>query len=241
MSDLRRLLDSSDSRLARTLLRAGRTSAPPGARRRAIAAATSAVAATSLTATAAGGTLARVGTVAALKWLGVGVACVGSVGAGIALHERASQVTPRHASEPVLMATTASVPVAVRAPDAPASSPRSAPEPSIAPPLVVAAPAPAPARFAAPERSIREEVVVLKRASSALASGDATLALSILRDYGARFPDGSMASEAAVLRIEALARAGDASAARRAAESFLVAYPQSPYAERVRSVVGSNP
>jgi hypothetical protein len=239
MSDPKRLLDSSDSSMARALLRAGRTSAPPGARRRAIAAATSAVAATSLTATAAGGALARFGTVAALKWLGVGVACVGAVSAGVAVHARSSPVAPRLASEPVLLATTASVKTAVHAPDAPASSPPPAPEISVAPPRVIAAPP--PAHVVAPERSIREEVTALRRASAALASGDAALALSILQDYGVRFPDGSMASEAAVLRIEALAHAGDVSAARRAAESFLAAYPRSPYTARVRSIVETNP
>jgi hypothetical protein len=248
MSDPRRLLDSSDSNLARALLRAGRTSAPPGARRRAIVAATSALAATSFTTTAAGGALARIGSIAALKWLGIGVASVGAVSVGVTLHEQVFAIATRHASDPVHLAAKAPVPLPMRAPHAPVASPPSAPETSappsasetsIAPPPVVAAPA--PVRVAEQERSIRKEVAALKRASSALASGDAALALAVLQDYGARFPAGSLASEAAVLRIQALAQAGNASAARRAAESFLAAYPRSPYAERVRSVVGSNP
>jgi hypothetical protein len=51
-----------------------------------------------------------------------------------------------------------------------------------------------------------------------------------------------MGPEATVLRVEALARAGDMAAARRTGDAFLASHPQSPYAARVRSLIGeSNP
>jgi hypothetical protein len=61
--------------------------------------------------------------------------------------------------------------------------------------------------------------------------------LSILDDYGQRFPRAAMAPEATIVRIEALIAAGDRAAAKRIADAFLSAHAQSPYATRIRSLV----
>ena len=48
-----------------------------------------------------------------------------------------------------------------------------------------------------------------------------------------------MGPEATVLRVEALVRAGDRSAAARVGNAFLAGNPQSPYATRIRSLLGA--
>jgi outer membrane protein assembly factor BamD (BamD/ComL family) len=85
------------------------------------------------------------------------------------------------------------------------------------------------------------ELAALQQARAALGAGDPARALSMLDAYVARFPHGAMAQEAAVLRIEALVRAGDRPAAQRAADAYLTAHPQSPYMDRIRSLLGTNP
>lgn len=94
---------------------------------------------------------------------------------------------------------------------------------------------------ALPAPSVHEELVVLGRASAVLNSGDAVRALSILDTYDARFPHAAMAQEATVLRIESLARMGNAEAARRAGDAFIKENPDTPYAARIRAVIGTYP
>jgi hypothetical protein len=89
--------------------------------------------------------------------------------------------------------------------------------------------------------SIAEEVSALKQVDTAIGAGASLLALSLLDGYAARFPAASLGAEAQVLRIEALARSGDAAAARRAGEAFLATNPQSPYRARIRRVIETNP
>ncbi len=108
-------------------------------------------------------------------------------------------------------------------------------------------PAPATAPLATTEQgassalSFSAELRSLDEARAAIAAKEPARALGILDGYTARFPRGAMAPEAAVLRIEALANAGDHAAAERVAEVFLRENPGSPYAPRVRSLLGSNP
>jgi outer membrane protein assembly factor BamD (BamD/ComL family) len=89
---------------------------------------------------------------------------------------------------------------------------------------------------------VHAELAALEQARSALATGEAARALSILDAYASDYPRGSMAPEATVLRVEALVRAGDLPAARRVGTAFLATSPGSAYAPRVRSLIGeSNP
>ena len=129
-----------------------------------------------------------------------------------------------------------------------------------APAVVVNAPAPiraqaspppieaAPPVVAAPERPTRplpaeaanltEELSLLEDARRALSAKDYGLALKTLDAYSRRFPRRKMGSEATVLRIETLAAKGDDAAAGEIGRAFLRAQPRSPYAKRVRSLIG---
>jgi hypothetical protein len=84
------------------------------------------------------------------------------------------------------------------------------------------------------------ELGLLDDARRALAAGEPARALSILDGYPARFPDGAMAPEATMLRVEALVRAGDRAGAIRVADGLLKGDPHSPYAARVQSLLGTS-
>ena len=81
---------------------------------------------------------------------------------------------------------------------------------------------------------------MLDQARTAIEEGDPARGLSILDAYGSRFPHGVMGPEASILRIEALVNAGDRTEAKREASAFLRSNPTSPYAPRIRSLLGSS-
>ncbi len=262
MSDPERLSIDSDNELERLLLRSGRASAPGGSRQRALLAAT-AVLVTGLSAggAAAGGVAAKAGSVLSLKWLAVlGVAGLGAITVAVAMNgDLLSSDPARRAEGPVTTVTTAARPslaphapptpttpspatndtspvVASVSPASPASS-ADAPRPSAA-----RLPEPAAEPTASEESSVHAELGTLEQARGALSAGEPARALSILDAYSTRYPRGSMGPEATVLRVEALVRAGDPSAAARVGNAFLAGNPHSPYAERIRSLLGaSNP
>lgn len=98
-----------------------------------------------------------------------------------------------------------------------------------APPVqarAAAAPAPAPARD--------DELTLVARAKTALASGDVTTAERALEQRDRRYPSGTFTIESAVLRIELALARGETTAARDAANRFLARYPDSAYERRVR-------
>jgi hypothetical protein len=237
-----RLESNPEDELARALLRSGRPRTSPRAKNRAVVAATTAtaIATTSLSAggSATGGLVAKVATLTALKWLGTAVV-VGAISVA-ALHERGMSNAVR-ASHSAAAASAVFAPVPE--PEAPKSP---APVPETSPP---AAPVTSPSASARrpipthplPAPSVHEELVVLGRARAVLNSGDAARALSILDTYDARFPHAAMAQEATVLRIESLARMGDAEAARRVGDAFIKENPDTPYAARIRAVIGTYP
>ncbi len=263
MSDPKRLSLASESNLERALLRAGRRAAPATARDRAILAATAALGTTGLaagSAAAAGGLGAAKGasTALSLKWIALaGVVGLGAATAAVVVDHRSGILGHRTSEEPRLVSdhappaqvrgatavatalASATAPASEPAPE-PASAPAPAPELARAPAPALAAPSdPAPAAPAAAEPSVRAELASLDQARAALAAGDAPRALSLLDAYAAAFPRAAMGQEATVLRIEALARAGDVAAARRLGSSFLESHPGSPYAARVRSLLGA--
>jgi hypothetical protein len=90
---------------------------------------------------------------------------------------------------------------------------------------------------AAPSPTLSDEVAALQVARSALAGHDAGAALAALDRYKSRYPQGRLAPEATVLRIEALIERGDRAQANALAERFEAANPKSPYAERIRSIL----
>jgi hypothetical protein len=86
------------------------------------------------------------------------------------------------------------------------------------------------------ERALADEIARLDRARSLLAGNRAKPALAALSDYDRAHPRGALRQEAAVLRIDALRRAGDRTRARELAQRFLADNPDSPHAPRVRAL-----
>jgi len=101
-----------------------------------------------------------------------------------------------------------------------------------------AAPSAAP-RPAAPVHSapltLTDELGTLKLASDALGAGDARAALAALDRYDQMRGQKKMAAEATLLRIEALARAGQSERASALAKQFVAQNPGSPLVDRARS------
>jgi hypothetical protein len=87
---------------------------------------------------------------------------------------------------------------------------------------------------AAPTSTLDREMQLLKRAQVAQAAGRPSEALSILAEHAQQFPNGKLSESREVARVIALCQAGQAQASRSAAERFLAARPNSPFASRVR-------
>lgn len=241
MTDPRRLLDESRDELERALLRSVRSDAmPDGSRRRILAGvglggavvATTSTAASSLI---AGKTLLFKGTSQVLfKWIAVS-ALAGLVPAGAWVARSSTQrevVASAVRSAPIdePKATTPSESTTARAP-----APESPPAP--AKPVVREPKAPVQVVAAAP--SLSDEVAALQVARNALADHDASAALAALDRYKSRFGAGRLAPEATVLRIQALVERGDRAQAMALADRFESANPKSPYADRIRSILGT--
>jgi hypothetical protein len=94
-----------------------------------------------------------------------------------------------------------------------------------------------PARSVPPD--LEGEVATLGAARAALGGNDAPTALRALDAYDRAFPQGVLSDEAAVLRIEALAKRSDPNAAVLS-ERFVAGHPASPYAERLRAIMAHN-
>jgi len=94
---------------------------------------------------------------------------------------------------------------------------------------------PASARAPATTSSaLRAELAALDAIRATLANDDSTGALSFLATYFRTFPRGRLHPEAEVLRIDALAKAGQADGAKRYAQEFLKRHPNSVLTARVR-------
>ena len=85
-----------------------------------------------------------------------------------------------------------------------------------------------------------EESRVVAAARDALRSGNSAAALALLGQAQQRFGVGVLGQEREALSIEALAKSGQGAAARARGEAFLKNYARSPYAARIRSLIGSN-
>jgi hypothetical protein len=243
-----RLLDSSSNPAARDLLRAGVAERPRSAARRSTALAlglsASAIAASTTTAAAATVVTASAATVA-LKSLAVGTLV------GLALAGGAAVVSDVTRARPAIVSAPKPSPEA-RAPElAPVVASESVPapvaNPSATPPrpskrvVEVTAPTPsAPASASLPEgQSLSREIALIDGARRALIAGDVDGALAQLQDYDGRLRTGTLDREAQLLRIDALARAGQRGAARALAQRYLESYPSDPHAARLRALVGT--
>lgn len=266
MTELRRLLEDTESDAERALLQAGRSyRGSRETRSKALAAlglagssaivAVTAASATAATATAMSATAASTSvgaTGVASSALGSLVALAGTSGAKmlIALSVAgAATAVPlgywamHRGSQPAAIVQTVSErrpvsarvavgaePIVAASDEAPVPPLAGAPEPA------VTAPAPrlrAGARSAAV--SLSQELAALDAARAMLARGNAEGALFLLDGYDRTCPRGKMASEAEILRIDALAKNGEGREARRRAEQFLKRHPTSVLAVRART------
>ena len=236
MKDLNRLLEEpSTDPLQVSLLRLARSEGPSGeSRRRILAGLGMGLAAGTLSqsSSAAQATASSAASSAALNWGLAGVVAIGvSVVAFVGLRQPAPlpalvpMTVPAHTSAVAPAATsidsTELVPV-TRVEDLPT--------------LAGAVPGD-PSKTASPP-SLAEEVAAIKSAKGALASGNPTQSLHEIDAYRARFPRGRLAQEATVVRIEALLKSGNQAAANAAADRFLAANADSPYAARVHTLIG---
>jgi Outer membrane lipoprotein len=134
---------------------------------------------------------------------------------------------------------SASIPqVAVAA--APTTVGPAAPEPAEPAAAVVDSdPRPAPDTASKPntEQSRRDQLsaesALLTQARAELRKGDARGAQQILSKLQAQFPRGVLGQEREVLAIEVLAARGHAAAAKRRAQAFIAAYPESPHSAQL--------
>jgi hypothetical protein len=242
MKDPVRLLDAGASELERALLRAGASEQPPegGAARiaaalglsLAVTASAESAAARTSTAPAASAQLATKSAALGAKWL---LLLGGSLVLGIAGYATYRSSRPEHDRQPTAepkMPASGPDSVSGSVPDSDSVS-GSAPAPS-KPSTAV------PAAKAAHARSIAGEISALDRIREQLSAGDTRAALRALDRYRSTFPGGVLQQEAAALRIEALARAGERAQAAQLAQRFAREHPNSPHLDRIRSLTGGD-
>lgn len=93
-----------------------------------------------------------------------------------------------------------------------------------------------PATAAAdPDSTLDQEMLLLKRAHVAEKAGRPSEALSILAEHARRFPNGKLSESREVAKVILLCESGQTRASHAAAERFLAARPNSPFASRVKA------
>jgi TolA-binding protein len=231
MSEFKRLLeDPSTDELEADLLRFARKEGPSASARAKIMAAVGAgvVAGGSMVAgtqsTSIAPTAAK--SSALLKWLLAGTAVLVPAGIWLAVF---SVDKPQQPLQPNQVTAPAAAPVA----PAPAVT---TPEPPVTKLEDLPVQKDATGSSAAP--SLADEVKAIQRAKTALSGGNPSGALKELDAYRQEFPRGRLSQEATVLRIEALAASGNQAAAKKLGEQFLKNNEKSPYADRIKSVLG---
>jgi hypothetical protein len=165
--------------------------------------------------------------------------------AGVALavwHSRAPEHVTGISAEPTTTAEKL-----VRPKPEPRQAPSAEPTRASAP---SATPTPAPVRSTtttpAPSRSpgastLGDELEALKRAEQALGSGDSKSALDALDHYEHGLHGHELRAEAALLRMDALKRAGHADQAAALATRFVAENPGSPLVDRARTFMDKPP
>jgi hypothetical protein len=228
MNDPRRLRDEAESTVELLLLEAGvsyRTS--PDMRANTLAAlglAGSAAVTVGAVGVATSSIVSKVGWTKLLLISGLSVSVVAPVGY-VAWNQFRATNTPAFVSAPIVASPVKARPVAAAPPVAVNEVP-AAPEQPASPPKAEAKGTAASALAA--------ELGALDLVRARLSSGDASGALGKLDEYARTYPRGRLVLEAEVLRIDALAKNGQRSAAKKRAETFLHRYPNSVLASRVR-------
>jgi hypothetical protein len=100
-------------------------------------------------------------------------------------------------------------------------------------------PAPREAASAPHAVTLEEETSALDRVQAELRAGHGSVALALLDRYDRADKGGSMAAEAELLRIQALASVGRSVAAAELAQKLVRMYPNSPLVDRAREYLPS--
>jgi hypothetical protein len=100
---------------------------------------------------------------------------------------------------------------------------------------VVGPSAPTPSTKAT--EALPDEATLLRKARSALRSGEPHRALALLDVYPRRFPNGMFGQERDVLRIDALVALGRSDEAQAAARAFLAKHPESAHRAHVEAIL----
>jgi hypothetical protein len=231
---------ATDAELA--ILRAGAAEEPPESGRQKISALLGAAAGLSTSVTAAGSKAAAASAVKTLgahvgvKWLVLLSAGAVAGGGALVYNQRSTRPVPVAPSG--LEEKQLDVPVAMPV----ETEPRGAEPPSIPAPAnrqaVSGKTAPEPSSRGA-AKSIGIEIEKLDGVRRALRANAPAEALRLLEGYDREHVGGVLAQEAVLLRIEALAAAGNTAAARGAAERFLKDNPKTPHRRRISALVGT--
>jgi hypothetical protein len=227
MDEPERMLDQSVSVLERALLKEGRAyQAPNDLRLRTLAALGVAI-----SAGLAGGALAWLSAKSWTAKLVLAVSTMTLLSAIPLSYLWLGEHAPPARATPVVTPPPPPPPAASTSPARPIAVP--APTPAVNSPAALA---PAPTRGSpAPGSALRAELAALDAVRSTLAKNDPAAALSFLAAYFRTFPRGRLHPEAEVLRIDALAKAGQGNVAKRYAQEFLRRHPNSVLTARVRS------
>jgi hypothetical protein len=255
VTEIDRILETSQNRELQALLSAALDDAPPDGSLRRVASGLGVVVAGATWSTAAAGALgagaagaATVGSPAGAltalglgKWLAIGVVA-GTVvsGGGVALDRFVSE--PRPSVAPPAGATVDTPSGATNAPHLREPiSPPIAPVPERAETPTHAAPPagePPPATPPSDSGALAAEVERIDRARRALESGDARRALAEIAAYQRERQLGVLDREATLLAIRAHQALGDTGRARDLAHRYLTAHPNDAHAQRLRALVG---
>lgn len=164
---------------------------------------------------------------------------------------------PRSRPAPELAAPVSALPsvVATAPPTAPSASSPALPNaarsrgrvplnPSEARPVAVVPAVPVAAADVArpaPATALEGETKLVSGGVAALHAGDPSRALALFDDHALTYPHGVLAEERSGERVLALCAVGRAAEARAAASQFLLAWPRSPLAARVRASCADTP
>ena len=228
MNEPRRLLEDNPTGLERELLTAGASYRSSDSARQKTLTALGLVAGTAaVSASVAAASTSAIEKLSLLKLLtfsGVGVAMLAPVG-----YYTWQKLEPQvEKPAPSIVAKAAPAARAAERPEAPAP---------VLPAEVLEAPevaTPKPDSRSSASGALTAELGVLDTARSKLASGDARGALGVLDEYARTYPRGRLGLEAEVLRIDALAKAGETAQAKKRAEAFVKRHPKSVLAPRLR-------
>lgn len=181
------------------------------------------IAAVVMPSTAMAGVLGKAGLsrLALLGWGAGGTVVASGVALAVAFSEPSAPSAPVTPPAPVVQ--PASKPLAAPAPE-PAAEPAAAVAPN------------QPVRPAKEPAAVWDEPQLIEKARKALAA-DPRRALALAQEHQRRFPVGALGVEREVIALEALARLGQTSEAKRRALAFEAKYPKSIHLPRVRALL----